>query len=228
MSTYAISDVHGAYQEFLAMLELISFSDEDILYICGDTLDRGLESLKIVDYILGKKNIVWIKGNHEKLFEEACETEDYSLWFYNGGDVTFHELAQKPEWYVTQLYRRVKKLPLYKIHDNFVLAHAGVQVAYDTEFLDIDFYMKDQDEDTLLWDRSTINEDIGFKDYKFIFGHTPTMSIFNNATNRIIHKDNKIYIDCGISTCGSLGQLACIRLEDLQEFYVPRLTDGKN
>ena len=38
---YVMSDLHGQYNAFLKMLELINFTDEDELYILGDIIDRG-------------------------------------------------------------------------------------------------------------------------------------------------------------------------------------------
>lgn len=39
MYKYVMSDIHGCYDEFIKMLELISFSDKDELYILGDVID---------------------------------------------------------------------------------------------------------------------------------------------------------------------------------------------
>ena len=85
MSKYVMSDLHGEYDKFLKMLKLIDFKDTDTLYILGDVFDRGNKPLEIIDYIVAHKNIVLLKGNHEKMFEEAFESGDYSLWYYNGG-----------------------------------------------------------------------------------------------------------------------------------------------
>ena len=50
-----------------------------------------------------------------------------------------------------------------------------------------------------------------------MFGHTPT-NHFQNAEPMSIWKgDNAIGIDCG---CGyDHGRLACLRLDDMKEFY---------
>lgn len=39
--TYVMSDLHGMYDKFIAMLEKIDFSDSDELFIIGDIIDRG-------------------------------------------------------------------------------------------------------------------------------------------------------------------------------------------
>ena len=48
MATYVISDMHGKFKEFKEMLELIEFSPSDTLYILGDVVDRGEESIPML------------------------------------------------------------------------------------------------------------------------------------------------------------------------------------
>ena len=40
---YIIADIHGCYNEYINLLKKINFSDNDILYILGDVVDRGPE-----------------------------------------------------------------------------------------------------------------------------------------------------------------------------------------
>ena len=37
---YVMSDIHGEYNRYKAMLEKIQFSDNDTMYIIGDVIDR--------------------------------------------------------------------------------------------------------------------------------------------------------------------------------------------
>ena len=46
--TYVMSDIHGQYDKYLAMLDKIAFSDDDTLYILGDVLDRGEEPVELL------------------------------------------------------------------------------------------------------------------------------------------------------------------------------------
>lgn len=62
---YAISDLHGCYEEYLKALETIHFSDDDTLYIIGDVVDRGNHSIKILQHMMSHPNIIPIAGNHE-------------------------------------------------------------------------------------------------------------------------------------------------------------------
>ena len=49
---YAMSDIHGQYEQFLTLLEQIGIRKEDTLYILGDVVDRGPESMKILKYMM--------------------------------------------------------------------------------------------------------------------------------------------------------------------------------
>ena len=63
-----MSDFHGRHDLFIRMLEKISFSDADTLYILGDVADRGPDGIQTYLYIMDKPNIIFLVGNHEMLF----------------------------------------------------------------------------------------------------------------------------------------------------------------
>ena len=64
MATYICSDIHGQYQKFKNMLKKIKFSDKDTMYILGDVIDRGPESIKLLADIMSRENITLLLGNH--------------------------------------------------------------------------------------------------------------------------------------------------------------------
>ena len=69
MGTYVMSDIHGCYQYFLAMLDKIGFSDEDRLIMAGDYIDRGKYSYEMLKWIEHcPDNVRLIRGNHEEEF----------------------------------------------------------------------------------------------------------------------------------------------------------------
>ena len=53
---YVMSDIHGRYDKYADMLELIHFSEEDELYILGDVIDRGPDGIKILMDIMERSN----------------------------------------------------------------------------------------------------------------------------------------------------------------------------
>ena len=63
--TYVMSDIHGQYDKYLAMLDKIAFSDDDTLYILGDVLDRGEQPVELLWDMSLRPNVIPILGNHE-------------------------------------------------------------------------------------------------------------------------------------------------------------------
>ena len=47
--TYVMSDIHGMGALLEEMLEKISFSEYDVIYILGDMIDRAPDPAKVLD-----------------------------------------------------------------------------------------------------------------------------------------------------------------------------------
>jgi len=62
-----MSDIHGCYKEFIRLLEKAEFNcKKDYLWIAGDLVSRGIDSLKVLRYLYNLKNRVKIVlGNHD-------------------------------------------------------------------------------------------------------------------------------------------------------------------
>lgn len=108
---YVMSDLHGCYEKYLEMLEKISFSSTDTLYILGDVVDRGNGGIKILQDMMKRKNILPIMGNHErmaldilqKVYNEleyegkttatVSSSNDCKIWFAHGGYPTYHAFS---------------------------------------------------------------------------------------------------------------------------------------
>ena len=221
MAKYVMSDLHGCYDKFIKMIELIKFNENDELYILGDIFDRNTKPLEIYDYIISNKNITLLKGNHEKMFEEYFETGDLSLWYYNGGGATLSSINERGQMFQYELYKFVRSLPIIKVVDKFILVHAGLYLPKDVNSLKLEELLELQEEDINLWSRDNIYSNVKYKDYKIICGHTPAQTINNNYKDvKIIHTEGHIYIDCGACFESANGKLACLRLNDMKEFYI--------
>lgn len=73
---YVMSDVHGRMDLFEKMLDQIKFSDNDFLYVLGDSIDRG-GGLKVLQKIMElhkKGQCELVMGNHEFIFQLALES----------------------------------------------------------------------------------------------------------------------------------------------------------
>ncbi|HBF1330938.1 TPA: serine/threonine protein phosphatase [Clostridioides difficile] len=214
-----MSDLHGMYDKFISMLKQINFNSNDHLYILGDVLDRGDKSLEIIDYIRNHKNITLLKGNHELMFQESWrDTNNRYLWFYNGGDDTFYKLKNKKFEYEESFYKYIKNLPYLEIIDNFIPVHAGLYLPNNYENLSIEQIIELQEEDICVWDRTILNTNKHIKGYTIIIGHTPTQNIKDYEKAEIYKQEGIINIDCG--ACFDNGKLACLRLDDMKEFYI--------
>lgn len=53
------------------MLNKIQFTDEDELYILGDIMDRGPNSIDIYYFVKAMPNVHMIKGNHEIMMRQS-------------------------------------------------------------------------------------------------------------------------------------------------------------
>lgn len=224
MSKYVVSDLHGCYDDFIKMLKLINFNDSDELYILGDVIDRGTNSLKIIDYIVCKPNIILLKGNHEQMYIEWFETGDSYNWFCNGGKETFDELLERPIDFQYTLYKYFKKLPLIKVVDKFILVHAGLTLPRRCDMFELDELLDFQREKDNLWTRKYLRSNLKYKDYTIICGHTPVISLITDIRNsddvKFVHRPGHIFIDCGCTYKKYAGRLGCLRLDDMEEFYV--------
>ena len=69
--TYVMSDIHGCYEKYRAMLENIEFAEDDTLYVLGDVLDRGPDGFRILLDMAARPNTVGLMGNHELLAATA-------------------------------------------------------------------------------------------------------------------------------------------------------------
>ena len=64
MSTYLIGDVHGCYDELIALLAQVEFDPRsDTLWLTGDLVARGPGSLEVLRYVksLGD-SVCWFAG----------------------------------------------------------------------------------------------------------------------------------------------------------------------
>lgn len=236
-----MSDLHGDFKSFKKMLKLIKFNSNDTLYIIGDIIDRGSCPIEIYNYIQSHTNVFLLMGNHEKMMidfanlnggDTVYNTESYCsinvrkafhLWMNNGGNKTIDVLDSIKKEKRLEIIKYFNNLPYYKTlivnNKKFILCHArpvfynipGIKNPTINESLD---FLKNDDE--ILWCRDKMEQEIP-ENYIVIHGHTRVQSQFK--TNSITYYSNNkiIDIDCG---CVYGGRLACLRLDDMQEFYI--------
>lgn len=214
---YVMSDLHGQLGAYLKMLDIISFSPDDTLYVVGDAIDRGKHGIKILQHIMGRDNIVFIRGNHEQqMLEARTDSEPQSHWRRSlGGNPTRNALLYKlTAAERNSIYKYVEASPL-ELHievegrGRFHLVHGRPA----------------QEDKEKLWGR--FENDTGFKglamfnfdEERVICGHTPTNEYQRGEPMSIFFGSGFTDIDCGCAYRQYPGRLGCLRLNDMREFY---------
>lgn len=59
---YVMSDIHGMYDKYIKMLDLIELSGDDELYILGDVVDRGDKPVEVLLDMMNRPNVYPIIG----------------------------------------------------------------------------------------------------------------------------------------------------------------------
>lgn len=225
---YFISDIHGEYDLFLRLLDEIGFADGDTAYLLGDLIDKGEQSVKVLDFVRAEPGFVPVFGNHEYMLiryyhglMRSCAEEDVDSvlqklrgYIPNGDKLT---------WEAVDF---IESMPYYIETDDYICVHAGVALENG-----VIVPLNRQLPETFVYDRN-------FKDLKNIspinktvlFGHTPcsyvngTGEFVKTAKPGVLSPEkltdySKICLDCGVFITGMLGAL---RLEDMREFYVKK------
>lgn len=223
---YVISDIHGEYDLFIKLLKKIGFSSDDEMIVCGDVIDKGQDSVKLLRFIKSKPNIRCIIGNHEYAFLKHYwaimqnSPDDFAKVLKNLQDYFPYD-GRLLDWETVDW---LETLPYYIEEDEFVCVHAGLPLDSDNRPVALEKASNEQ----LVYDRLFKDPSVVPLTGKCIFfGHTPTSYISNE--NKIIkyRRDNgqtnsikdyyKIHLDLGVWLHGVLG---CFCVETCREYYV--------
>ncbi len=227
---YVISDLHGRFDRYQQMLEVIKFTLDDTLYVLGDVIDRGPDGIKILQDMMFRPNIFPLLGNHE--FTAAIclpwlmqEVTDQSLnaldgtqiaalseWIANGGGVTLRSLkglATEEREEILEYFREMELFAEVETNGrSFVLTHSGLSNFSPGRPLS-DYNLED-----FLFCRPGMDT-VYFPDKFLIFGHTPTRYL--SGQDKILRQKTWIDIDCGCAAPS--GRLGCLCLDTMEEFY---------
>ena len=120
MATYAIGDIQGNYNEFRKLLDLINFNSKDKLWLVGDIVNRGPDSLHLLRFLRTINDaVVTVLGNH-----------DLHLLMVSEGltqiqpDDTLQDILNAPDRDELLYWLRHQRL-LY-VSGDYVMVHAGL------------------------------------------------------------------------------------------------------
>ena len=134
-SIYIMSDIHGLYSRYEAMLKKIDLKEDDRLYVLGDVIDRGPDSFKILQDIMGRDNVEMFLGNHEHMMLTYLDGLDRESWFFaaNGGKETYQKLMaldrEQREEIVSYIRNRTSVVRNLNIGGHrYILSHTGAMI----------------------------------------------------------------------------------------------------
>ena len=212
---YCMSDLHGEEDRFHAMLDKIQFSGRDTLYIIGDVIDRSPGGVALLREIMAADNIHMLLGNHEQMCLDTLGPNSVygsrALWQQNGGSRTYRHLvylcSPRERWEILKFLSGLPDHLDLNVGDRaFHLVHG----------------MPSEDPYRRIWDRPEPDAPAPLPGRTAIVGHTPTCFLTGHMYDplTIWHGDGIIDIDCGCGNPSECRQLACLRLDDMAEFYV--------
>ncbi|TDM14134.1 metallophosphoesterase [Macrococcus bovicus] len=146
--TIVISDIHGELSLFKALLHDVKWTDEDMLIINGDILDKGPDSLGTMQYIRAlseSANVHVIEGNCDRFFDEL--EEEWLYAYMNDRYTVAHEFLKETGTtlndYPTQQdfvqavlaqygddRQWFSQLPTAIETEDYLFVHAGVEAYY--------------------------------------------------------------------------------------------------
>ena len=230
---YVMSDLHGCYEEYMQALKEINFTDDDILYVDGDVLDRGPEPIRILQDMMMRTNVYPLLGNHEfmalqvlrkfgvEITDEsiaALQEEDleaFRNWMNDGGETTVRQFCACSEDEREMILEYLEEFSLIEETEaggrEYVIVHAGLEpFDPDKDLQDYDLIA------CIFW--SPDPDQRYYEDRIVISGHTPTLAFPEPLKGKVIEKNGHVLIDCG---CVFGGSLAVYCLDNGQVTYIP-------
>ncbi|OAV46086.1 metallophosphoesterase family protein [Lewinella sp. 4G2] len=199
MPRYAISDIHGCAKTFQLALDRINLQKTDELFLLGDYIDRGPDSLGVLEIIWRLEEegylVTCLRGNHEQMLIE-----------YVAGDRPLYGWSPPPEL-TSKTMDWMNALPYYHETEGYILVHAGLNTRATYPF---------KDTNAMLWERYWYD----YVDYNWLgnrtilHGHTPTRRLEMTKYLANLAENQYLDIDGGCSQqANDMGWLAIFNLD---------------
>ena len=227
--TYVVSDLHGCFAKFKKLLREIRFTDNDVMYVIGDIVDYGEESMELLCDLSMRFNVIPILGDHDyrayrmlteldKLLRGAAPDSEVlgemTEWIRDGGQKTMEDFKALDDDMKEGVLEYLADMSLYEEVEvggkKYLLLHAGI-ADFDADTPLDDYMPEDFISEALDPNRPY------FADVTVIAGHVPTYTLADAEKGKIYHGDGCILMDCGAAYDEPLG---CLCLENGKEFYI--------
>lgn len=130
---FVIGDIHGCYLTFRALLDQLSITSSDHLFLLGDYVNKGPASRKVLDHIIGLQGeyqVYPLIGNHDLM----------ALDYFNGdkerlNDQYCDDLKTLTPSEQAHYSGFLSQLPYYFVLEEHLLVHAGFDFNLPNPFL---------------------------------------------------------------------------------------------
>ena len=229
--TFVVSNLYGRLDKFEKLIKKINLKDTDTLYVLGNIVDYGEQSIELVNDLSTRYNVYSVLGEHDykaylllsefdRILKEGAApsvsfTKEMIAWSQDGGQATLEAFqkadADSKEGFLDYL----SDLPVFeeailKNGKEFVLTCRGIDNfnkntdLYDYE-LD-DFMNGYLDIEKTYYNNKTLI--VGYLDYE----QTPA-----GRAGKVTAKNNNIALACDMS---ENDDVVCVCLETNDEYYV--------
>ena len=229
--TYVVANLYGRLDKYEKLIKKINLKESDNLYILGNIVDYGEQSIELINELSAQYNVYSVLGEHDykaylllsefdRIIKEGSTpsvnfSKEMIEWAQNGGQATLEAFknadADSKEGFLDYL----SDLPVFeeatiKNGREFVLTCRGIDNfdkdadLYDYE-LD-DFMNGYLDIGKTYYEKMTMV--VGYLDYE----HTPA-----GRAGKISAKNNNIALACDMS---ENDEVVCLCLETNDEYYV--------
>ena len=234
MSTYCMSDIHGQIDAFNEMLEKIEFSSDDKLYVIGDVVDRGPAGVDMLLKVKSMPNATMLLGNHEHMmmefFSPDATEKQIKRWNKNRNTPTITKFLALSDEKKEEVLEFIRNMP----------THVELNVS-GRDFYLVHGWPGENTHDEVWGRPSSPEEKNPLKDKMLIIGHTPVSYLINGDDDKeeayltaleekgehvkILKTGEFTDIDCSCGYPYRSCALGCLRLDDMQEFYIPVKTE---
>jgi predicted phosphodiesterase len=119
--TIVVGDIHGCYDELMALLEKAEFSEEDRVVSVGDLITKGPKNREVLEVFMTDARFSTVIGNHDLALRRKWNGEDVKL--KPAQKETHKQLKGEKDAYASFLNR----VPFTIDLDTHLVVHAGLR-----------------------------------------------------------------------------------------------------
>ena len=203
-SVWVIGDIHGYNETFDALIKKLCLSEQDIILCLGDLIDKGPNSLKVLETVKESSQIFSIRGNHEEMMRLSISPEHGRMmksWLKYGGLITLESFSNDEKERIKEARKWlpfIENLPTEIVLEKYRIVHAGYD---DSKPID------EQNNQQKMWGRTIFQIEKSLDNNRqIIVGHTPVQTlnrlgkeqIWASEINLVDGRSSVLCIDTGV------------------------------